>query len=102
MSKDIPIVKTYDSSPSTTLSTTWDRSSTNSPVVAVVAEIAAATGTDPLELPPLSSAIDPDALNALFASRPITTVQRVTFQYAGYEVVVDGDGDVRLDPGLED
>ncbi|MFP8958258.1 HalOD1 output domain-containing protein [Natrialbaceae archaeon A-CW3] len=96
MSKEIPLIKKHDSSPSTTLSTTWDRSSTNSPVFAVVSGIAEATGTDPLELPPLSNAIDPDALNTLVAARPSTTLQQVTFQYAGYEVVVDGDGEVRI------
>jgi len=54
---------------------------------AVVAAVAAQEDIDPMELPPLYGAVDPDALDALFADdRP----GRVSFQYAGYEVTVRG------------
>jgi len=48
--------------------------------------------TDPLELPPLYDAVDPDALDDLFASgRQNGTAQsgRIEFQYNGYTVIVE-------------
>jgi len=50
--------------------------------------------TDPLELPPLYDAVDPDALDDLFASgRQNGTAQsgQIEFQYNGYTVVVEFD-----------
>lgn len=90
-----------DSSTNPTIvnSTTWDRETENTPVYAVVSAIAEATGDDPLdELPPLHETIDPDALNSLFTSRSSTTVSQVSFQYAGYVVVVKGSGEVHVHP----
>ncbi|KOX92416.1 hypothetical protein AMS69_13700 [Haloarcula rubripromontorii] len=42
------------------------------PSEAVVAAVAAACNRDPLEMDPLYESIDPDALNAVFRSRPNT------------------------------
>ena len=54
---------------------------------AVVATVADRTGADPIDLPPLYDAIDPDALDAIFRDgRP----GRVSFEYAGYEMTVCG------------
>lgn len=54
---------------------------------AVVATVANRDGSDPVDLPPLYDAVDPDALDAIFRDgRP----GRVTFEYAGYEVTVCG------------
>lgn len=64
-----------------------------SPSERVVREVAAKTGTDPLALPPLYEAIDPDALDALFTSSDGNSLQ-VEFEYAGRHVVVDGSGQV--------
>ena len=65
----------------------------------VVAAVAAATGTDPLLLPPLSATVDPDALNALFA-RPATGARRfrgsLTFEYAGRRVTVNSHGTLEV------
>ena len=62
--------------------------------LAVIDTISSATGTDPCELPPLSDAIDPDALNALFSDR--TTNGWVRFRYAGYDVTVGSDRSIRI------
>jgi len=48
--------------------------------------------TDPLELPPLYDAVDPDALDDLVESgRQNGTTQsgRIEFQYNGYTVIVE-------------
>lgn len=60
---------------------------------AVISAVAEAKGLDPLEVgPPLAEVIDPDALDSLFRGG----VGTVTFEYAGYEVTVDDEGDVSL------
>ncbi|MCU4925332.1 hypothetical protein OB905_04930 [Halobacteria archaeon AArc-dxtr1] len=71
-----------------------DHGSDTTPVFAVVSAVAEASGTDLLELPPLHDFIDPDALNNLFTGH--ATVEHVTFQYAGYDVVVRGSDDVQV------
>ena len=66
------------------------------PVVAVVSAVADATGTDPLELPPLSNVINPEALNDLIGTGRSSSLQSVSFEYAGYDVVVSGTGDIEV------
>lgn len=66
----------------------------------VVQAVAAADDVDPLELPPLFGAIDPDALDTLFetsigADSP--SDGEVQFGYHGYSITVTADGDVTLD-----
>ena len=63
---------------------------------AVVAAVADAEGVSPLELDPLASAIDPDALNALY--RDGRRGVAIEFAYQGYEVDVSGDGRVSVTP----
>lgn len=67
---------------------------------AVVRVVAEATGDDREELPPLYEAIDPDALNAVFASTPGTerSAGDVTFGYAGREVTVNAASEVVVRP----
>lgn len=63
----------------------------------VVAKVAAATDSDPLELDPLYQSIDPDALDRLFggdADVPRETEGFVQFSVSGCEVVVRADGSV--------
>lgn len=68
---------------------------------AVVTAVATAADTDPLELPPLRSVLDPDALNGFFAS---STYERdhdesaITFEYADHVVTVNGHGTVLVEP----
>lgn len=69
------------------------------PSTAVISAIASIRGYDPIQLPPLHSAIDPDALDRLFAS--FTAAQdgnsmSVTFVYDDRQVTVKGNGTVEL------
>jgi len=70
------------------------------PSVAVVEAVAAHEGVDPLDLPPLYDAVDPSALDTLFAPRPDGSVRdgQLSFRFAGYDVTVHTSGEVDLDP----
>lgn len=63
---------------------------------AVIDAVASAEGVGAEELEPLTRAVDPDALNALFAG-PTGTTGKVVFRYHGYLVTAHGDGRVALD-----
>lgn len=68
---------------------------------AILSAVVAATGNDPLELPPLYSVIDPDALDALFETpTPGASKQRltVTFEYADCRVSAKAHGTVVVEP----
>ena len=56
--------------------------------------IAAVTGRDPIEGPPLQQFVDVDALEQLLASGGSRT--RVSFTYDGMEVTVSSDGRVEI------
>lgn len=65
----------------------------------IVGAVANAKAVSPLDLPPLYSSIDPDALDAFVASLNDTRGEHegaVTFTYDSYEVTVTGNGDVSL------
>lgn len=72
-----------------------------SAIEATIAAVAAATGADAMELPPLYDAVDPDALAAMFEP-PRTGASRfrgsVAFEYADTLVRVDGHGTVEVSP----
>lgn len=82
-----------------TYRTTFDPT-TQSPSDVVVESVSAATGTAPLDLEPLFSAVDPDALDSLFAPTAEETARsgRTTFEYSDCEVTVSADGVVLVDP----
>jgi hypothetical protein len=65
----------------------------------VISAVADATGAQPLDLPPLYEAINPDTLDSLF--RPTDegggVPDQITFTYSGYAVTVHGDGTVIVD-----
>lgn len=68
----------------------------------VLEAIAAAEDTDPIGLaPPLYSAVDPEALDALARSMEDRSAW-IEFVYQGYLVTVDGSGGVRLEPRIEE
>ncbi|MFB1062412.1 HalOD1 output domain-containing protein [Natrinema sp. H-ect4] len=69
--------------------------SIKTPTNAVIEAVAEATDSDPLDLPPLYEAVDPDALNTLFDSSE--TSGQVSFPYAGFEVTVRG-SEVEVEP----
>lgn len=60
----------------------------------VVCAVANANGVDTTDLEPLYDSIDPEALDALFKPGVDGTVR---FAYEGCDVVVHGDGNVRVD-----
>ncbi|WP_277542716.1 HalOD1 output domain-containing protein [Haloarcula laminariae] len=65
----------------------------------VVEAICREAGAAPAELDPLYDSIDPDALDALFATAPSGPDRiglRVSFRFAGYRVTVSGDGSVDI------
>ncbi|MFC3957857.1 HalOD1 output domain-containing protein [Halovivax cerinus] len=63
----------------------------------VVYAIAEREGVEPEALePPLYSAIDPEALDLLYESADESLT--VSFSYLGYDVHVDADGTVSVDP----
>ncbi|WP_049980081.1 HalOD1 output domain-containing protein [Halolamina rubra] len=65
------------------------------PATRVVEALAERAGVDPAELsPPLSTAVDPDALNKLVADADDGVAVR--FEYADDEVVVRSDGRVAV------
>ncbi|MDG5821782.1 HalOD1 output domain-containing protein [Natronococcus sp. A-GB7] len=66
------------------------------PVVAVISAVADAAGTDPLKLPPLSNVIDPEALNDLVDCGRNSALRSISFEYAGYDVIVSGTGDIQV------
>ena len=61
---------------------------------AVVASVAEATGTDPDELEPIESVVDPIVFDALVRRRrrPI----QISFMYHEHHVTVDTDGEIRI------
>ena len=82
-----------------------DRPVTKPPTQSVIEAVADVEGVPPEELrppayEPLHEAIDPDALDALFANRADGAGRpggRVSFSYCGYLVTVEADGTVSLE-----
>lgn len=70
-----------------------DSANTDSVSRAVVSVVADRSGVDPTELPPLHGAVDPEALDSLFAG---DVGGRAEFRYNGFDVVVHGDGRVAV------
>lgn len=76
--------------------------SEQSPVLAVVTAVAARTGADPCDLPPLETVIDTEALETFLAATARRSANgRVTFTYGGYAVTVRSNGTVTVDGGQE-
>lgn len=64
----------------------------------VVSAVAEATGRDPLSLDPIYDAVNVDALDALVSGvGSEETLERLTFAYAGCDVTVTGNGEVRVE-----
>ncbi|MFC4450144.1 HalOD1 output domain-containing protein [Halorussus aquaticus] len=63
----------------------------------IVTAVADAEGIPPTEVtPPLYRVVDPDALNQLFETKWAASEDgpHVSFTYCGYEVTVEGAGDI--------
>lgn len=67
----------------------------------IVVGVATLENADPMALPPLFDAVDPDALEAIFADPENETVRigTVEFPYAGHTISIEFDDDpiVRID-----
>lgn len=59
----------------------------------VVSLVSDATGADPLELPPLADAVDPEAVREILQSGAAGST-KVSFHHAGCEIVVTSDGEL--------
>ncbi|AFZ74799.1 HalOD1 output domain-containing protein [Natronobacterium gregoryi] len=57
----------------------------------IVMAVATLENTEPVELPPLFEAVDPDALTAAFETTESGAERtgRIAFPYAGYDVTVE-------------
>lgn len=65
--------------------------------VTVVERVADCLNADPLNLKPLSRVIDPDVLDAFANAGAVDPDSELRFRYLGCDVVVYGDGRIRLD-----
>ena len=64
---------------------------------AIVSLVAQERDCDPLELDPLYGAVDPEALDSICRAATEGSV-RISFEYAGFTVLIDGGGVVQLLP----
>ncbi|MFC6964796.1 HalOD1 output domain-containing protein [Halocatena marina] len=78
-------------------SKTGDETIQESITSAVVSRIAASTGRDETELPPLYETLDPDALDELFCSST-ANMATLSFKYAGQQVTIHSDRTIHLAP----
>lgn len=69
------------------------RGSLATTLVSLVADV---SGTDAVDLPPLAAVIDPDALGDLVDGPPAVDDLTVSFDYAGFRVLVRGNGRIHL------
>ncbi|MFO7925233.1 HalOD1 output domain-containing protein [Natronomonas sp.] len=62
-------------------------------ITAILEAVAAQDGVDPMELePPLFDVVDPDALEAILSTGATAQSEvTVTFEWAGYDIVVGSD-----------
>lgn len=64
--------------------------------LSVIEAVAAVSGTEPTEFEPLYNAVDPDALNKLFASFQTRSEGLVSFTLDGYDVTVASSGEIEI------
>ena len=84
-----------------TVRTQFDQEKTP-PSVAVIATLAEVLDADPVELDPLHSTVDPDALDSLVRVRNGTNGDiQVTLTHEGHTITVHSYGVVTITPGHE-
>lgn len=77
---------------STTVQRRWDGA--ERPCMDVIEAVAAATGRDVLDLPPLQRAVDTDALDVLLTEG--TDGLQISFEYGGARVAVGSTGAIEV------
>lgn len=70
--------------------TTLEHDTEHVPSETLVSAVAERKGVDPIELEPLYSVVDPDALDTIVGSGGESV--ELSFDYAGYRVTVEPDG----------
>ena len=75
---------------------------TTDPVEAVLHALGETGCVDLTTAEPLASAVDPDALDAIFGRNADHVGVQVHFRYEGLEVVLSGDGEIRIARGSDD
>jgi len=86
---------------SATVRTRFDQEKTPASM-AVIATLADVMDADPVELDPLYSTVDPDALDELVRVRAVTPGDiRVTFTHEGHTITVHSYGVATITPGHE-
>ena len=69
--------------------------------LSIIERIATLEETDPITLPPLYDAIDPEALDSVVDSSTASDSRSpatVRFSYCGYDVLVRRDGEITISP----
>lgn len=66
--------------------------------LAIVAVVAVATNSDPIDLEPLHSVVDSSALDILFSKAANGIRGSVSFSYEGFELTVFDEGTIEADP----
>jgi hypothetical protein len=96
----IPLPTGIDHDPSTdAYRTSFDWADDVPLCTTVLTLVAEATGVDPTRLPPLNDAVDPDALDGLFAPREDGSSRPpgdVSFAFADADVAIRADGTVTV------
>lgn len=72
------------------------------PSTAVISAVAALTDTDPLDIEPLHSAIDPDALDTIATDQPAEGDLKVTFNLDSHAVTVKSSGSLQIRSALSE
>lgn len=70
------------------------------PLIAIVETIAAVSGKQPTEMPPLGNAIDVDALTALLDTQGADRDLSISFRYQGHTITVTDSGALIVEPEL--
>lgn len=75
--------------------------STDDTSLAVIAAAAAALRTDPIDLNPLHSAIDPSALDELIESSDADSNCHLSFEFCGFRITITTTGVLELEPSTD-
>ncbi len=87
-----------------TVRAVYSRAGDESGTEAIVRAVADAADVDPLDLPPLFQAIDPEIIDRVFARSDDFPSERVTlsFEYDRWEVFIRSDGHIVIcDPSIQ-
>lgn len=67
----------------------------------IATTVADAAGVDPLDLDPLYDVVDPEVVETLLETPSVSPESSIRFTYAGFEVTVEGEGDISVEESTE-